>query len=44
MFNNNLEYMYCHVFEWLRRGFGLEIGFIDNPQVVTTISGNTILL
>jgi hypothetical protein len=26
----------CHVFGWLRRGFGLVIRFINNLQVVTT--------
>jgi hypothetical protein len=31
-------YTYCHVYQWLRRGFGLVIGFINNLQVVTTIN------
>jgi hypothetical protein len=29
---------YCNVFGWLERPFGLVIGFINNPQVVTTIN------
>jgi hypothetical protein len=33
---------YCHVSQWLRRGFGLVIGFINNLQVVTTINYYTI--
>jgi hypothetical protein len=32
---------YCHVVQWLRRGFGLVIGFINNLQVVTTINYTT---
>jgi hypothetical protein len=30
------------MYQWLRRGFELVIGFIDNLQVVTTINYNTI--
>jgi hypothetical protein len=33
---------YCHVSQWLRRGFGLVIGFINNLQVPTTTNYYTI--
>jgi hypothetical protein len=33
---------FCHVYGWLRRGFGLVIAFINNLQVVTTINYYTI--
>jgi hypothetical protein len=29
---------YCHVYGWLKMGFGLVIGFINNLQVVTTLN------
>jgi hypothetical protein len=34
--------IYCHVSQWLRRGFGVVIGFIGYLQVVTTNNYNTI--
>jgi type IV secretory pathway TrbD component len=34
--------LYCHVYQWLRRGFGLVIWFINHLQVVTTINYYTI--
>jgi hypothetical protein len=41
--NINLMLRYCHVI-WsnCRRGFGLDIGFIDHLEVVTTNNNNTI--
>jgi hypothetical protein len=33
---------YCHVSQWLRRGFGLVIGFINNLLAVTTNNYNTV--
>jgi hypothetical protein len=33
---------YCQVYQWLKTGFGLVIGFIDHLQVVTTISSYTL--
>jgi hypothetical protein len=35
-------YLYCHVSQWLRRGFGLVIGFIGYLQDVTTNNYNAI--
>jgi hypothetical protein len=37
-----MERKYCHVSQWLRGGFGLGIGFINNLQVVITINYYTI--
>jgi hypothetical protein len=36
------HYMYCHVSQRLRRGFGLVIEFTGYLQVVTTNNYNTI--
>jgi hypothetical protein len=36
-----LRFTYCHVYQWLKAGFGLVIGFIDHLQVVTTRKYNT---
>jgi hypothetical protein len=36
------KHKYCNVFGWLETPFGLVIGFINNPQVVTTITYNTV--
>jgi hypothetical protein len=33
---------YCHMYRWLRCGFGLVIGFINNLQIITTINYFTI--
>jgi hypothetical protein len=33
---------YCHVFQWLRRGFGLVNRFIGSSVAVTTISSYTL--
>jgi hypothetical protein len=35
-------YLYGHVYQWLRRGFGLVIGVVNNLQPVTTINYYTI--
>jgi hypothetical protein len=36
--------MYCHVYEWLLTGIGLDIGFIDdfNTQLVITLNYSAI--
>jgi hypothetical protein len=39
---NIVNYSYCHVAQWLRRGFRLVIGFIGYLQVVTTNNYYTI--
>jgi hypothetical protein len=52
-FQNNLRYInsdsvhifpYCHVYEWLLAGFGLNFGFTDhfNIQLVITLNYNAI--
>jgi hypothetical protein len=33
---------YCHVFQCLKTGFGLVIGFINHLQVVTATKYNTV--
>jgi hypothetical protein len=33
---------YCHMFEWLLMGFGLEMGFIDLVQIITTSNYNAV--
>jgi hypothetical protein len=33
---------YYHVYGWLKMGFGLVIGFINNLQVITTINYYTV--
>jgi hypothetical protein len=34
--------MYWHVYQWLKTGFGLVVGFTNHLQVVTTIIYYTI--
>jgi type IV secretory pathway TrbD component len=34
--------VYCHLYQWLQKGFGLVTGFINNLQVVTTNNYYTI--
>jgi hypothetical protein len=34
--------IYCHVYQWLKTGFGMIIGFINNLQNVTTNNYYTI--
>jgi hypothetical protein len=43
IYNNSttLGTTYCHVFEWLKKGFWLVIGFIDHLQAVSTNNYNT---
>jgi hypothetical protein len=38
----NLNVLYCHVYQWLKTGFGFIIGFIAYLQVVTTNNYNTV--
>jgi hypothetical protein len=33
---------YCHMFEWLLMRFGLEMGFIDHVQIITTSNYNAL--
>jgi hypothetical protein len=41
LFVTNSFPWYCHVYPWLKTGFGLGIGFINHLQVVTTTKYNT---
>jgi hypothetical protein len=45
LLNNTFVSQYCHVvLSDYRRGFGLDIGFIDHLQAVTTDNYNTIAI